>query len=120
MHELHLLQQVVSAVEERCRSRSDTRLSLIRLNIGSHSHLACHTMEELQATFRFAAKGTRVESALLEIDIQRSTGTCRSCNAVFERGPQTYGCPACLSGDIEWNDQPELIITDIEFLESVP
>lgn len=118
MHELHLLQQVVRAVESRCHTHPDTQLSIIRLNIGSHSHLASHTPEELQATFQFAARGTRVESARLNIDIQKSTGSCRSCNAVFDHGPETYGCPVCLSGDVAWEDQPELIITDIEFLES--
>ncbi|MGD9851162.1 MAG: hydrogenase maturation nickel metallochaperone HypA [Nitrospirales bacterium] len=120
MHELQLLQQVVKTVEAHCPSHPDSQLSLIRLNIGSHSHLAGHTQEELQATFQFAARGTRVESARLKIDIQKSTGTCQSCHAVFDRGPETYGCPECLSGDIEWRNQPELIITDIEFLESVP
>jgi len=120
MHELQLLQQVVKTVEAQCPSHPGTRLSLIRLNVGSHSHLASHTQEELQATFEFAAKGTRVESAQLNIEFQRATGTCRFCHGVFERSPQTYGCPECLSGDIEWEEQPELIITDIEFLESLP
>lgn len=119
MHELQLLQQVVRTVEARCSSHTGTRLSHIRLQIGSHSHLASHTPEELQATFQFAAKGTQAESAQLHVDIRRATGTCRTCHAVFERGPQTYGCPECLSGDIEWEAQPELIIADIEFLESV-
>ena len=120
MHELQLLQQVVKMVEARCPSAPGICLSRIRLNIGSHSHLASHTPEEIQATFQFAAKGTRAESAQLNIDIRRATGTCRSCHAGFDRGPQTYGCPECLSGEIEWEEQPELIITDIEFLESVP
>ena len=120
MHELQLLQQVVKAVEARCPSHPGTRLSLIRLNIGSHSHLASHTPEELQATFQFAAKGTRAEFAQLNIDILCAMGTCRSCHAVIERTPQTFGCPECHSWDIDWEEQPELIITDIEFLESVP
>jgi Zn finger protein HypA/HybF involved in hydrogenase expression len=117
MHELQLLQQVVRIVEERCRIFADTPLSRIRVDIGSHSHLASHSPEELQATFRFAAKGTRVESAALDVHIKTSTGTCQLCYTVFDRGPEIYGCPQCYSGNISWNDHPELVITDIEFIE---
>ncbi len=120
MHELQLLQQIVKVVEERCGTHPDIPLSLIRLHIGSHSHLACHTPEELQATFQFAAKGPRVESASLDIRVTRSTGTCQACHTTFDHGPETYGCPQCYSGDIAWNDHPELVITDIEFVEQPP
>ncbi|MEX2492246.1 MAG: hydrogenase maturation nickel metallochaperone HypA [Nitrospirales bacterium] len=117
MHELQLLQQVVKQVEQLCQTRPGTNLSLIRLEIDSHSHLASHTAEELQATFHFAAQGTAVNSADLDIHVRVSTGTCQSCKAVFDRAPETYGCPHCFSGDIAWEDHPELLIKDIEFEE---
>jgi len=120
MHELQLLKEVVKQVEQQCRTRPGTNLSLIRLEIDSHSHLASHTAEELQATFHFAAQGTSVDSADLDIHVRVSTGTCQSCKAVFDRAPETYGCPHCFSGDIAWEDHPELIITDIEFVERTP
>ena len=60
MHELQLLKEVVRQVEEQCQTRPGNSLSLIRLEIDSHSHLASHTLEELQATFHFAAHGTLV------------------------------------------------------------
>lgn len=120
MHELQLLQQVVNKVEQLCQTRRGTSLSLIRLEIDSHSHLATHTAEELQATFHFAAQGTPVDSADLDIHIRISTGTCQSCKATFDRAPETYGCPHCFSGDVAWEDYPELIIKDIEFVENAP
>ncbi len=120
MHELQLLQQVVKKVEQLCQTRPGTSLSLIRLEIDSHSHLASHTAKELQATFHFAAQGTPVDSADLDIQIRVSTGTCQSCEAVFDRAPETYGCPHCFSGNIAWEDRPELIIKEIEFEEYAP
>ncbi len=120
MHELQLLQQVVKQVEQLCQNRPGTNLSHIRLEIDSHSHLASHTPEELRATFHFAAQGTTVDSADLDIHVRVSTGTCQSCKAVFDRTPETYGCPHCFSGDITWEDHPELIIKDIEFVENAP
>lgn len=120
MHELQLLKEVVRQIEPLCQTHPGNSLSLIRLEIDSHSHLASHTAKELQATFHFAAQGTAVDSADLDIHIRVSTGTCQSCEAVFDRAPETYGCPHCFSGDIAWEDHPELIITDIEFVESAP
>jgi len=120
MHELQLLKEVVRQVEQLCQTRPGNSLSLIRLEIDSHSHLASHTAEELQATFHFAAQGTPVDSADLDIHVRASTGTCQSCQAVFNRTPETYGCPQCFSGDIAWEDYPELIIRDIEFVEKEP
>ena len=120
MHEQQLLQQVVKQVEQLCQTRPGTNLSLIRLEIDSHSHLAIHTVEELQATFHFAAQGTAVDSADLDINVRDSTGSCQSCGAVFDRAPETYGCLYCFSGDIAWEDHPELIIKEIEFEESPP
>jgi len=118
MHELQLLKEVVRQVEERCQTRPGNSLSLIRLEIDSHSHLASHSAKELQATFHFAAQGTAVDSADLDIHVRVSTGTCQSCLAVFDRAPETYGCPHCFSGDIAWEDHPELLITGIEFVEN--
>ena len=120
MHELQLLQQVVKKVERLCQTRPGTSLSLIRLEIDSHSHLATHTTEELQATFHFAAQGTPVDSADLDIQVRISTGTWQSCGTVFDRAPEAYSCPHCFSGDIAWEDHPELIIKEIEFKECAP
>ena len=117
MHELQLLQQVVKQVQRMCQTKPGTNLSLIRLEIDSHSHLASHSLEELEATFHFAAKGTPVDCANLDIHVRISTGTCQSCSAKFDRTPETYGCPHCFSGDIRWENNPELIIKEIEFLE---
>ena len=120
MHELQLLKEVVRQVEEHCQAQPGTNLSRIRLEIDSHSHLASHTPEELRATFHFAAQGTAVDTADLDIHVRVSTGTCQSCEAIFDRTPETYGCPHCFSGDIAWENHPELIIKDIEFVENAP
>ena len=117
MHELQLLQQVVKHIEELCQKHPRADLSLIRLEIASHSHLASHTPEELQATFHFAAQGTPVDCADLDIHVRESTGRCNACSTVFDRAPEIYGCPHCFSGDIAWENHPELLIKNLEFVE---
>jgi len=118
MHELQLMRQMVSRVEEVCQSQPGTYLSLIRLEISSHSHLASHTSEELQTTFRLAAQGTPAHDATLDIRIMTAKGACRSCGNTTHRGPETFACPHCSSGDVSWEDLPELVLKEIELLET--
>lgn len=118
MHELQLMRQMVTRVEEACQSQPGTHLSLIRLEISSHSHLASHTSEDLQTTFRLAAQGTPAHQATLEIRILPVKGTCRSCGHTTDRGPETFACSHCSSGNVLWEDQPELVLKEIELLET--
>ena len=118
MHELQLMRQIVSRVEDICQSHPGTRLSLIRLEISSHSHLTSHTSEELQATFRLAAQGTPAHDATLDIRILPVKGTCQSCGQTTDRGPETLACSHCESGNVFWKDQPELVLKEIELLEA--
>jgi hydrogenase nickel incorporation protein HypA/HybF len=118
MHEFQLMRQVVCRVEEVCQGQPGTTLSLIRLDISSHSHLARHTPEELQTTFRLAALGTPAYDAALDIRILPAKGTCRSCGHTTDRGPETFACPHCSSGNVLWEDLPELVLKDIELRES--
>jgi hydrogenase nickel incorporation protein HypA/HybF len=118
MHELQLMRQVVSKVEEICQRQPGTILSTIRLDIGGHSHLASHTSMELQATFQLAAQGTLAHHATLDIRILPVKATCRACGRTFAREPETLVCPHCSSGNVLWEDQPELVLKDIELLET--
>jgi Zn finger protein HypA/HybF involved in hydrogenase expression len=117
MHELQLMRQVVSKVHEVCQTRPGTHLSLIRLEISSHSHMAGHTPEELQATFRLAAQKTPIQHATLDIRILPSHGTCRTCRRLTERGPETLVCAHCSSEHVSWDDPPELVVKDLVLLE---
>ena len=118
MHELQLMRQMVGRVTEVCQSHPGTHLTLIRLEISSQSHLANHTAEELQTTFGLAAQGTPAHPATLQIDILPAKGTCQSCGQITKRGPETLICPHCSSGNVFWEDQPELVVKEIVLMET--
>lgn len=117
MHELQLMRQVVDRAEAICQNHPGTSLSLIRLTISSHSRLASHTPEELQGTFRLATEGTPAYHATLDIQILPAKGTCQSCGQTTERGPEMLDCSHCSSSNVLWEDQPELVLKEIELLE---
>ncbi|NKB81355.1 MAG: hypothetical protein GKS05_05580 [Nitrospirales bacterium] len=117
MHELQLMQQVVHMVDDIARKQGHGKPTTIRLQISSHSHLAEHSLEELQATWHMAAFGTAAQDTQLETEMVTNTGLCQTCGFTAERRRDTMICPTCESGYLVWEDQPEVVLQEIEWLE---
>ena len=117
MHELHVMQKIVRMVEDVCEDQPTGVPSLVRLQIGSHSHLAEHTPQELETTFHLAAQGTRVQEAKLDIAIISAKGRCQGCGITVDRTSDSVMCPTCQSGNIMWEDQPEVMLRQVEWVE---
>ena len=117
MHELQLMRQVVHMVECACREQPAGTPTIVRLQISGQSHLAEHTTLDLEATFHMAAKGSRAQAAKLEVVTVIANGSCQRCSMIVERSSDTVTCPRCGSGNIAWDDQPEVLLQDIEYVE---
>lgn len=109
MHELHLMTQVVKAVEAELDGTKNAKLSVVRLKISARSHLLTHDHATLQTTFGLAARGTSAEGAELEVIPIPTDAWCLTC----KRGTVVTGlndtCSTCGG----------LVITDPSALEVV-
>ena len=95
MHELHLMTQVVKAVEVELHGTEDARLSVVRLKVSVLSHLLTHDQATIHTTFGLAARGTRVEGASLEIIRVPVEAWCPECkSATLVRGLDD-SCATC-------------------------
>ncbi len=119
MHEIQLMRQVVERLTQLCHEHPTGRLSTIRLEISSHSHLANHTTEELQTTFQLAAEGTPAKTGTLDIQIVLAHGLCQSCGKRQIRGPDMFACGFCSSTNVKWDNPPELTLCDADMQEGV-
>lgn len=117
MHELQMMQTVVRMVEDTCRDQANGLPSLVRLQISSHSHLAEHTPQELETTFHLAATGTQVQDAKLDVVTIMARGKCQGCGMTVDRTGHTVVCPKCKSGKIIWEDLPEVLLKEVEWVE---
>ena len=104
-------------VESACREQVSGVPSLVRLHIGSHSHFAEHTPQELETTFHLAATGTQVQDAKLDVVTIMAKGKCQDCGRPVDRNSHTIECPNCKSGNIMWEDLPEVVLKEIEWVE---
>ena len=107
MHELALMESVVSAITERL---GETRVTCVRIEVG---RLTAVLPDALRFSFDVCAAGTPVEGAALEILEIPGQGRCRRCgNSITALEPHAL-CP-CGSADLEWVGGQELRIKNVE------
>lgn len=119
MHELHLMRQVVKMVKDLSLSQSGVP-SVVRLQISSRSHLADHSSQELATTFGLATHGTIVQGAKLEIIFLPVKGSCQQCGGSVTWSTYTWDCEECGSGKLVWENQPEVVLTEVEYIDTLP
>jgi hydrogenase nickel incorporation protein HypA/HybF len=107
VHELALMESVVSAVTDRVGA---ARVTTVRLEIG---RLAAVVPEAMRFCFDVCAQGTSLEGASLEIATIPGRARCRACDR--ERSIDSYAelC-ACGAADLVVLQGEELRIKNVE------
>lgn len=113
MHELHLMTQVVKAVETMLCQMGDARLSAVRLKVSALSHLLTHDDIALQTAFALAARGTLAEGAALEIIPIPQNAWCPQCHRDVSIAGSHDACPACGGPMIAGTAEPEVVLHEL-------
>jgi hydrogenase nickel incorporation protein HypA/HybF len=113
MHELHLMTQIVKAVEAELNGTGDARLSAVRLKVSARSHLLTHDGVTLQAAFALAALGTKAEGATLEITPIPGNAWCPCCNQDTTVTGLDEVCSACGGPIIAGPTEPEVVLHEL-------
>ena len=117
MHELHLMRQIVKAVETRLDETGDPKLSVVRLKVSRVSHLLTHDQVTLQATFQLAARGTRAEGAELEIIPVTGEAWCPECQSGTTITGFDHTCEGCGGPIIAGSETPEVVLHELVVVE---
>lgn len=107
MHELAVVESIVTAIEERVGPRRAVRL---RLQVGALSGVV---PDALRFCFDLCAQGTTLNGAALEIDEIPGSARCRSCGAELAIDSFLDLC-RCGSADLEVQTGQELRIKEVE------
>lgn len=108
---------LVRMVEEVCGKKSRITPSVITLEVASDSHLAHHTLEDLQMMFDFVTRNTLAHGAKLAVTTKTAEAKCRSCQNTMECREEVSLCPNCESGDIERDETPEVVLKNIKYTD---
>lgn len=113
MHELHLMAQVVKAVEAGLQGAPSVRPSVVRLKVNVHSHLLADDRSALQMAFALAARGTVAEGATLEIITVSGEAWCPRCEISAAVARPDEICPTCGELMIAGQDVPEVVVHEV-------
>lgn len=117
MHEVHLMGQVVKAVNQALRETSGAKPLVVRLKVSALSHLLEHDTSQLQAAFDMASNGTIAEGAALDIVAVPVEAICRRCGVKSQVRRMDAACEACESHDLEFVSGPEVVVHDVTVTE---
>jgi hydrogenase nickel incorporation protein HypA/HybF len=117
MHEVHLMGQVVKAVDQALRGANGAKPSVVRLKVSVFSHLLDHDPSQLQSAFEMAGAGTTAEGATLEIERVPADAACRHCGMKSQVSRMDAVCDACGSRDLDIVSGPEVVVHDVTVTE---
>ena len=117
MHELHLMSQVVNAVEKALRDTETGKPSVVRLSVSALSHLLRHDLSSLQSAFEMASLGTTAEGAALDIVTVPVAASCRCCGATCDLSLADSVCDACGSIEMDLGTVPEVVLHEVVVTE---
>ncbi len=113
MHELHLMKQVVKAVEAKLHGTENVRLSVVRLKVSALSHLFTHDHATLQTTFGLAARGTRAEGAALEVIPVQGEAWCPECKSGTTITGLDNACRFCGGQVVAGPEEQEVVLHEL-------
>lgn len=107
MHELALMEDLVTTVQDRIE---EGRVTRVFLDVG---RLTCVAPDALRFCFEVCAKDTRLEGATLEINEIPGRARCRACETAFELDRRFLPC-ACGSFELEMTAGEELTLSQVQ------
>jgi len=117
MHELHLMGQVVKAVEQALRETETGKPSVVRLRVSALSHLLSHDLSSLQSAFEMASLGTTAEGATLDIVTVPVSASCRHCGRTSDACLANIACETCGAMDVDLATVPEVVVHEVVVTE---
>jgi hydrogenase nickel incorporation protein HypA/HybF len=111
MHELSLVAELFTILEEKLRAEKAKKITSVSLRIGRLSGIV---PELLASAFDSYKKGTFASKADLRVEIVPLLVRCRSCGKETPTGEPLFVCPACGLKDLEIAEGQDLILEKLE------
>jgi len=111
MHEMSLMQSVVSILEEEAARQNFTQVKAVWLEIGKLSHVE---PEALRFCFDVVIKDTVADGARLEIVEIPGQAWCMNCSKPVEVAERFDACPDCGGYQPQMTGGDEMRIKELE------
>lgn len=92
MHEMGIVQSILSASIEAAEKEGATKINEIRISVGDLTEIVEFA---LQFAFESLSPGTMAEGGTLTVNHIGASARCADCSTEFEHGRFEVACPAC-------------------------
>lgn len=111
MHELGIIQNIITIIEEIARKEGLSRITKVVLLVGELRQIVPHAMH---FAFDAATKDTMAEKAALELETIALRVRCRACGRESGVENNVFICAHCGDSSLDVIEGEELIIKHIE------
>ena len=111
MHELSIVQNLVSLCEKNAAKENAKEISKIEIKVGRLSGVEPHY---LQSAFDVYKAGTICENAKLVINLQGIVVECLDCGFSGELSENDFTCPKCKSQNLKVTDGEDMYLMRLE------
>jgi len=111
MHEMGIMNDVLTTCENTARQAGKSRITHIALTIGEMTEIQDFALE---FAFEALSPDTMAKGATLAVTYVSPQSRCNSCGKVYEHDRFSMLCPACKGFDVELLRGRELQIDSIE------
>ena len=111
MHELSIVQNLVSLCEKNAAKENAKEISKIEIKIGRLSGVEPHYLE---SAFDVYKAGTICENAELVINLQAMVIECLDCEFSGELSENDFTCPKCKSQNLKVTDGEDMYLMRLE------
>lgn len=92
MHEMGIVQSILSASIEAAEKEGATKINEIRISVGELTEIVEFA---LQFAFESLSPGTMAEGGTLTVNHVGASSRCADCSTEFEHGRFENSCPQC-------------------------
>ena len=111
MHELSIVQNLVSLCEKNAAKENAKEISKIEIKVGRLSGVEPHYLE---SAFDVYKAGTICENAELVINLQGIVVECLDCGFGGELSENDFTCPKCKSQNLKVTDGEDMYLMRLE------
>lgn len=111
MHEVGMMQNVLTTAVERAKQEGAAHIRLVQMRVGEASGVV---PDSLQLAFDVVKKETIAEDARLQVESVPVVCYCANCNLEFHPTDLLFECPQCHQSDCEVRQGKEF---ELAFLE---
>ncbi len=113
MHELGIVKQIVSTIEDLAEQNNEKHITQLVLEIGELSQVIPEFVEDIWKDFRKI--DPMLENCELKIEIPEALVFCKVCGTSYHPTEENANCPKCGLKNFRIIDGGQLIIKSLAF-----